>query len=349
MGILMQNLHTMITKNTYINYLIVSSKNFTCTQFADISHAVVHDSITKFLRKTKQTPNTLFNAVKPFLEDDKNSFVIVDDSVQEKTYAKFIQMVKHQYSGNKHGLVKGINLVNLVHTNGKARDFFPIDYRIYSPDTDGKTKNEHFKEMFIRMVTDKQLKAKTLLFDTWYASVDNLKLINRHDWTFFTTLKSNRLVMDWTDTVNKQGKNEYVHLELLQWSLAELSYGKQIKIKGVAFALKLFKIVAPNGGIEWVITNDLSAILSLEVVKEKVDFRWQIEEFHRSFKQLTGSESCQSRNERCQRNHLNCCYNAWLSMSIKAKAVGKTIYQIKNEQYIPFLKELVRNPCISAL
>jgi hypothetical protein len=32
---------------------------------------------------------------------------------------------------------------------------------------DGKTKNVHFRERFLRAVTDKPLQARTLLFDAW--------------------------------------------------------------------------------------------------------------------------------------------------------------------------------------
>ena len=82
--------------------------------------------------------------------------------------------------------------MNLVHSTGNDGDFMPIDYRIYHPDTDGKTKNDHFQEMFQQANTGKQIKARTILFDSWYSSVDNLKLIHRADWTFFTTPRDGR-------------------------------------------------------------------------------------------------------------------------------------------------------------
>ena len=90
--------------------------------------------------------------------------------------------------------MRGIGVVNLLHTSGEAGDFFPIDFRVYSPETDGKTKNEHFLEMLIRAKSDKCLKANTVLFDSWYSSVDNLKVIHRLGMVFISTLKSNRLV-----------------------------------------------------------------------------------------------------------------------------------------------------------
>jgi hypothetical protein len=83
-----------------------------------------------------------------------------------------------------------------------------------------------------------------------------------------------------------------------------------VKLKEVPFMVKLFKIVAPNGDIEWVITNDLGHTVNLFVAELKNDNCWQVEDFHRGFKQLTGSEKCQCRKARSQRNHLACCYHA---------------------------------------
>ncbi len=67
----------------------------------------------------------------------------VSSSVQNKPYSKAIELVKQQYSGTVGGLVRGIGVVNLVHTDGK--DHYPIDYRIVAREADGKTKHDHFK------------------------------------------------------------------------------------------------------------------------------------------------------------------------------------------------------------
>lgn len=73
-------------------------------------------------------------------------------------YSCFIELVRLQYSGAEHGLVRGIGVVNLAHSSGKPGDFFPVDYRIYDPDADGKTKNDHFREMLLHAVADKLIK-----------------------------------------------------------------------------------------------------------------------------------------------------------------------------------------------
>ncbi|MEJ7663472.1 MAG: hypothetical protein WKG07_29950 [Hymenobacter sp.] len=99
----------------------------------------------------------------------------MDDSVQDKRYSRFIELAKRQYSGNAHGMVTGIGLVNLVHSSGEAGDFLPLDYRVYAPDQDQQTKNDHFRAMFDQVVAEGKLLARTILFDSWYAGSANLK------------------------------------------------------------------------------------------------------------------------------------------------------------------------------
>ncbi|SDY80482.1 Transposase DDE domain-containing protein [Hymenobacter psychrophilus] len=96
-------------------------------------------------------------------------------------------------------------------------------------------------------------------------------------------------------------------------------------MKEVPFAVKLFKLVATNGDVEWVISNHLAAHLSREMVIEAVQVRWQVEEFHRSFKQLTEAEKCQCRKSQAQRNHFACCYLAWVSLRQFARHATQTM------------------------
>ncbi|SMB89560.1 conserved hypothetical protein [Hymenobacter roseosalivarius DSM 11622] len=88
-------------------------------------------------------------------------------------------------------MVTGIWLVNLVHSSGESGYFLPLDFRVYAPGQNGKTKNDHFQAMFAQVVAEGTIQARTMHFDSWYASSENLKVIHRAGWTFSTTLKSN--------------------------------------------------------------------------------------------------------------------------------------------------------------
>ncbi len=329
----------MVTKREYIEYLISTPANYTCSNLANHLEGVSHDAVSDYLQREKLTARGLWELVQPLIKDSPQAYLILDDSVQDKRYSKKIELVKHQYSGNAHGLVRGIGVVNLVHSDGT--DYYPIDYRLYAPQTDGKTKNEHFREMLVAALADKQLQALTILFDSWYGSVDNLKLIQRLERYFVTTLKSNR-------KVNVSIEAGYVHLDQLEWREAQLLTGQLVKLQELPFKVRLFKLVAPDGDIEWVITNR-PALTDRQLVQEENEVRWQVEQLHRELKQLTGSEKCECRTARSQRNHLACCYQAWVAIKVKATELGKSLYAVVKDLFSDYLRAELRNPRIPAL
>lgn len=329
----------MINRRQYIEYLISTSGNYTCSNLAAHLDAVSHDVVSDYLRKDKLTPRALWERVQPLLKDSEEAYLLVDDSVQNKQYSQHIELVKQQYSGAEHGLVRGIGVVNLVHSDGET--FYPIDYRIYAPEQDGKSKNEHFREMLIRAKSDKALKAKTVLFDSWYAAADNLKLIVRLGLFFVTTLKSNRMV-----SLTPEGG--YVHLPALLWNADALEHGLSVKLKDLPFRVQLFKVVATNGDIDWIVTNHPERDLTTPVIQAKNAVRWHIEQLHRELKQLTGTEKCECRKARSQRNHLGCCYHAWLALRLRADHLYQSLYAVQHALFSDYLRAELRQPHIPA-
>jgi len=302
---------------------------------ADHQDAVSHDSITDYLGNEHLTARGLWELVAGLIQDSSEAFMLVDDSMQDKRYSRFIELVKLQYSGAERGLIRGIGVVDLVHSAGAGKDFYPIDYRIYAPEHDGRTKNGHFSEMVINAVYAKKIKAKWILFDSWYASAENLMLI------FFITLKSNRMVR-----LSKEGG--WIHLEDIDWTKERLQNGMMVKLKEAPFKVRLFEVVATNGDIDWVITNCPDETLTTHAAQDASDVRWQVGELHRGLKQLTGTEKCQCRKSRSQRNHIACCYHAWLSLKVKAKSLGKTHYQTKEDLLSDYLRAELAAPRIQA-
>jgi len=350
----------MITKQQYVEYLLATPGNYTCSYLAEHLDATSHDAVSDYLRRERHTARDLWELAEPLIRDGPEAYLILDDSVQNKAYSRKIELVKRQYSGAEHGLVRGIGIVNLVHTSGKTRAatdaatdaFYPIDFRIYEPVHDGKTKNDHFREMLQNAFSDKRIQARTVLFDTWYASVDNLKMIHRAGRVFVTTLKANRLV-----SLSKE--SGYVHLDAIDWTPERRSSGVRVRLKAVPFDLHLFKAVAPDGDVDWLVTNRpaLSAasgdapdpILTTALVQDENAVRWQIEEMHRALKQLCGTDKCQCRKQRSQRNHLALCYHAYLSLKVKAESLGQTMYGLRSGLFREYLCAELRQPRIPAL
>jgi hypothetical protein len=121
--------------------------------------------------------------------------------------------------------------------------------------------------MLVQAVANKLIKARTVLSDSWYAGADNLKLIHRLGLIFFTTLKENRLV-----SLSKE--DDYIRLDQIDWAPERLQSGVIVKLKEVpSFKVRLFKLVATNGDIDWVITNGSEETLAAQVAQNTNDMR----------------------------------------------------------------------------
>jgi hypothetical protein len=93
------------------------------------------------------------------------------------------------------------------------------------------------------------------------------------------------------------------------------------------------------------ITNDLTQDYTPEV-QAICSIRWNIEEFHREIKQLTGIEACQCRKSRIQRNHIACAMLVWHHLKRLAFQAGKTIYQLKFGLLSDYLRSQLKHPSI---
>ena len=89
----------MINKQQYIEYLLNTPINYTCSNLADHLEGVSHDAVSDFLQRGRVTANRLWEKVEPLLNNTEEAVLIVDDSVQNKQYSQQIGLVQRQYSG----------------------------------------------------------------------------------------------------------------------------------------------------------------------------------------------------------------------------------------------------------
>ena len=95
----------MLTQAKYIDFLLRTPRNYTGTHLAAHLPEVSHDQVNRFLRDSTFSAAQLRELVLPLLVDSPEAFLLVDDSVQDKRYSRFIEVAKRQYSGTVHGMV----------------------------------------------------------------------------------------------------------------------------------------------------------------------------------------------------------------------------------------------------
>jgi hypothetical protein len=329
------------TKLDYCQYLLSSQINYTLTNMANHLKSFSHDTINRYLKGEKLTPRLLFEQVEPMLEQNPQAYLIFDDTVLEKSFGPQIEVTRKQWSGNEKSVIRGIGVVSLVYVNPTTERFWVIDYRIFDPDADGKTKLDHVCEM-LGSVAHRRVDFETVLMDSWYATKDLMLLIEGMDKKYYCPLKSNRQVDD------SGGERPYQRVDELDWSEEELQKGKLIKIKGFPkeHKVKLFRVVVHSRRTEWIVTNDLLSRDSVHEAQKARGVRWKIEEFHREAKQLTGIEACQCRASRIQRNHIACALLVWSRLKSLAYQSGQTIYRIKRGLLHDYLVHQLKTPSV---
>ena len=228
-----------VTRLDYCQYLLVSQINYTLTNFAEHAEEFSHDAANRYLAGDEIRPRLVWENVKGQVILTPYGFLVFDDTVIDKNFSRRIELVRSQYSGNAHKVIKGIGVVTCVYVNPQIDQFWIIDYRIYDPDGDGKSKLDHMKDMLLNCVYQKELPFWAVLMDSWYATKDMMLQIERLGKTYYCPLKDNRQVDD------SGGTKPYQRVDSLEWAKTEERQGKRIKIKGFpgSHKVKLFRVV----------------------------------------------------------------------------------------------------------
>lgn len=323
-----------ITTQDYGQFLLNGVNNFTGTHFADIVEGLEHDSVWRHLNGSKLSSKVIWEGVHKDIEFSEKGYLLFDDSVQPKPRSKKIGLARWQYSGTTGDVMMGIGIVNCVYYNPDIDRYWIIDARVYDPDQDGKKKYEHLQEMMLKAI-ERGVVFRTVLMDTWYAINKIMCWIDGLGYQFVCPIRSNRLVLDrWSNPESPA----YCAVKDLPWNEAELSVGKDAKLKECKLKLKLFQLTTHPGRTDYVVTNDHETVCTSEDATKACAFRWKIEQYHREVKQNTGIGKCQARNTRAQRKHILTSILAWIVLHAKASAMKTNIYQIKNRPLLEYQK-----------
>lgn len=316
----------------YIAYLVATPGEATATELARCQpvapKAPAHDAFTRLLNRLEPEPEALWQEVHPLLP--ATGVLVIDDTVLDKPFARHIGLVDWHWSGRHRRVVKGINLVTALWTDGDG--LWPCDYRLVDKATCPDTKNDLFVQM-LATAAARGLTPRCVCFDAWYSGKENLKAVRRHGWTFLTQVRSNRRV-----NPDRTGNRP-----IAQCAIA--ATGTVVHLEGFGL-VKAFRIVTTDGDTEHWITNDLA----MEPADRLglAEQAWGVEEYHRGLKQHTAVDRCQTRMGKAQRNHIGFAIRAFVRLEWHRYTTGVSWFAAK----LGIIREAVRgflaNPVLQA-
>ena len=298
----------------YINFVIATPRSVSATEAAkvqgDEEQAPAHDAFTRLLHRLEPDAESLWGEAKPQVSLTRG-ILVIDDSTLDKPYARKMELVTRHWSGKHHAVVSGINLITLLWTDGDRH--VPVDYRVFDKKKDALTKNDHFQAM-LREAHARGFEPACVAFDSWYSGLENLKLIRSFGWMWLTRLKSNRRV-----NPDREGLRAVSEVEIGE-------AGRVVWLEGYGL-VRIFKIVATDGDIDYWATNDLSMndLTRLRFAENA----WHIETYHRGIKQFCGIEKSQARLARTQRNHIGLALRAFLRLEAYCFYHGLSWFEAK--------------------
>jgi len=298
-------------KQGFLSYslgLILTEGKSTCTKMASFL-GIKHDFLYRFLSKANFLipvfPKLMFAIVDQF-NRQKEGWLIIDDTVLSKRFAKMLEGVYSVYNSALGRSEKGFTLVVIAWSNGQVT--IPLKFLChFHKNLVGetyKTKSKLAKHLILDC-KDK-VSFSYLLIDGHYTTNFLMDWLIKHDIKFVGKFPKNRIIK--TKSGEKTQVSKHSNLKLIRNRRS-----KQIKAEfaGMLLHFSTHKQKKSDGvfTFTYIVSNiNVEAKQYLLMYKQ----RWNIETMFRTMKQSLGLSQCASRNLQKQYVHI---YSVFFSYS----------------------------------
>ena len=331
-------------QDLYSDYLLASFGATTATGLSQLlDGAVSHDQVTRHLSGKKKTAADLWLTVKPFVRQVQSEagVLIIDDSIEEKPYTDENDIVCWHYDHAKAALVKGINFMTALYASQAIS--LPVGFHLIAKTEtylDQKTqkekrrspvsKNEYCRGL-IKQAGDNHIPFRFVVFDTWFASAENMRCIKHEQQrNFICPVKTNRKV---AVRVAEKHQGRYTRVDTL---LLEEHAAREVYLEGVDFPLLLAKQVFTNEdgsiGILYLVSSDTT--LSFDDCTTNYHKRWQVECYHKSLKQNVSLEKSPTHTATTQTNHFFAALCGFIKLERLKVDTKLNHFALKSKLYI---------------
>lgn len=322
----------------YISFLLSESNATSCLRLSEVLN-ISHDSVNRFLNRESYSSADLFNEAKTTLNLEGGT-LSVDDTVLDKFYAHYVAYLGYFWSGKHHKVVKGINLITLYYTDPTGNRQ-PVSFRLYEK-TEGKTKNDYFLEM-LEEVLAWGLKPRFVTGDSWYSCIKNLKQIKNHQLGFLFALESNRLVSVEKGTWVQIQQLNIPEDGLIVW-LRDFGTVKIFRTY-LKNQMRHYAIYLPDDDKENLDDGEKKWVAFNQAAFDKLhDQHWDIEQYHRTLKQVCHIESFQVRGKTAVKNHIFASICGYVKLQkLRAVDLISNCYQLKRNLFNELIASFIEN------
>ena len=302
----------------YLKGLIYRNTRTSCVCLASLSE-LAHDQLYRLLYSDFPYSRRLWEWFAVKLIGEKG-YLVLDDTTWQR-FTKKAEAVSFVWDSAVGKVVFGMSVVLLVWTDGKRK--VPVGLRVWRKG--GQSKVELAAEL-LRQAWMRGISPEFVLFDSWYAAVSLLDLIDGFGWHYIGATKRNRLFEG--VRIGRYFKHRFGRAA---GSLRRLRH----------------QILLVKNGQKFLISNELS--LTSNAIKRHYRFRQQVEETFRLLKQEFGWGKCRARSVKAQSAHLH--LGLYALCLVQMKAENSTVYRFKQNlfrQAIPTQNQFIEAFTVAA-
>jgi DDE superfamily endonuclease len=331
---------TVLLVALYVTGLILLDARQTQTRVTRFLPGRCHDALNRLLRQTPFSTRALMRlliaAVHRF---GPAGYLMLDDVVVEKAYAKKLPWAGWTYSFAKKRKVYGLHIVVLAWGSRSGRWRFPVAFRLWRPKRSCSQADYHTKlqlaEQMVKEVVAGGLGFEYLVFDSHYTAGWFTKMLDRLGVIWHGTLDPKTIVI-W-------------HGERLPvWQLGErlrLKWRPHLEVRARALRVyaptygELRLVVTRNrhGNLEYLASNDRQADLTTVVMRKRS--RWSVETVFRDTKQFGGLEACQCWADAAMVRHVGLVLLTFVVLQLLRESPEESVGAVKERWQLAVLRQ----------
>lgn len=320
--------------------LILLEARPTQTRVARLLPARCHDALGRLLRVMPWSSRALTALLLAFAKRlSRNGYLILDDVIVEKAFAKRLKWASKIYSFAKKRKLWGIHIVVLLWCSCDDQWRIPVGFRLWRPKRSCRKQRYQTKlqlaSELVEAVVASGLRVQYIVGDTHYTAGWFSKRLGRLGLIWHGTL-------DPKTTVVWRGRQQAVR------ALAEtvhLKWRHQLRVRAVALRVYAPKyghirlVVTRNrhGNYEYLVSNALQTDLTTMVVRKRS--RWSVETVFRDSKQFSGLEACQCWADQAMVRHIGLVLLTFVVLQLLRMTPDESVGAVKERWQLAVIRD----------
>ncbi|HUS17489.1 MAG TPA: transposase [Chloroflexia bacterium] len=323
----------------FVTGLVLLDARPTQTRVSALLPARAHDALNRLLRTLPLSTRALLRCPVGFARaQGQEGYLVLDEVVIEKAFARRLPWAAWVYSSAHKRLVYGVLIVVLVWCSDDRAWRIPVGFRLWRPKP--RCARRHYRtrldlaQILVQEVLAAQLPVRYLVFDTHYTAGRFTKWLTRHDIAWQGTLDPRTKVV----YPGVQGPVGDLARRPLKWRPAlGLRAGGFVVYAPTYGHVRLVVTRNSQGNQTYLVSNVLTSDLTSMVSGQRS--RWRVETVFRDSTQWAGLGACQSWVDQALVRHVGLVLVTFVVLQVLRERPGETVGAVKRRWQLACLRD----------